>query len=66
MLNDELSSIVSGLKDLSNVEKNSGFWGEDEVAEVILDVNGEHIETWVGVTVRNRPNQVNNQSELII
>ena len=48
MINDELGSIISELRNLSNVEKNSGFWRQDEIAEVILDVNGEHIDTWVG------------------
>ena len=48
MLNDELGSIISGLRNLSSVEENSGFWRKDEIAEVILDVNGERIDKWVG------------------
>ena len=48
MINEGLGSIISELRNLSNVEENSGFWRKDEIAEVILDVNGEHIDTWVG------------------
>ena len=48
MINAELDSIMSELRNISTVEENSGFWRKDEIAEVMLDVDGERINQWVG------------------
>ena len=47
MINAELDSIISELRNLSS-EENGAIWSNDEIAEVILDVDGEQIEQWVG------------------
>ena len=47
MINAELDSIMSELRNSSRVEENSGFWRKDEIAEILLDVEGERVDQWV-------------------